>query len=1377
MTTNYRIEPLKRDNYDTWKVQAKAILIKNGTWGYVNGTKKKSAEEPLRTEWEAEDMNAKSDLILIISPSELNQVKNCNSSKDVWDTLERIYSSSCPARKATLLKRLVLSKLKENGDVRDHLNTYMDTIDKLNELGIDINNELLSVMMLYSLPQSFETFRVAIETRDTLPNPEDLRVKIIEENQARSVSNSHSTKYDPEGAYYSNSKFRRPLNQSRSYKEKTRNKEGNNSRFEFRCHRCNKPGHMIRDCKVKIPNENKKKGESTFKVEQSLTWTNDIQGVTYSWCLDSGSTSHVCSDEKIFVEMNESQTSSLKLAAKSQSTPIIGSGKVKLDIDEENQINLPNTLYVPSLTTNLLSVAKITDNGFTVLFRKNEATIADKNKKIILKAERRDGLYYVNPTDSKEDNEICNHSHISPIEEWHRKLGHVNYQDLKMARKRELLQGLDFNINSNIPDCEVCIQGKMTRLPFPKRDDKRSTEILNIIHSDVFGPVQNESNGGAKYFVTFIDDYSRYCQVYFLAHKNEVFEKFKEFKNEVEKSTGKKIKYLQSDNEVSEYCNRKFDNYLKENGIQRRLSVKYTPEQNGVAERKNRTLVEKARCLLIEANLPLSFWAEAINTSNYLCNRLPSSSINGEIPLKRWSGRIPSVRHLHVFGSKTYVLNKRPNRKSKFTRKTIVGIFLGYSSISKAYRVWIPSMNKTDITRDIRVLNEMYIRKKSSVDHNFENDEESLSEIGHIESEFSEIMLNEEIPIPEFNTISKTTEKKREADEEIRKLEDNINELHNCNENFLEEQNTTEEGRVERNPSPCRNEMPNSEKFSNRPSRSQKPPSWTNDYYMDDDYTFLSFVNEEMQRENSKEWNDAIKNEIKAHLKNETWKIVNKTEGKHVIDTRMVLTEKYKSNGELERKKARLVARGFAQRPGLDYADTYSPVAKLSSIRFLIGMAVEENLILNQMDVSTAFLNGDIEEEIYIKKPENLEKFLLDIIMDESKNEDKNIFFNAKKMLEDIRKSKTEQICKLQKSIYGLKQASRRWFSKLDDKLKEWGFKPSHADPCIYSIHTEKEKLVIGVYVDDFIIAGSNQHRVDSFKRKIQNTFETRDLGELNFCLGIKFEKRNGAIYSSQVKYIEDILKKFNMDQCRPVVYPMEAGCNLKKNEGPKAADYPYQNLIGSLMYLAVATRPDISYAVSYLSQFNTCYGQEHWIAAKRILRYLKGTKNFALKFYKTGKKLVGMADADWASDKTNYHSYSGYCFIYGGAAISWESKKQKSVALSSCEAEYMALTHAAKEAIHLKQLANDSGLKLQTVTVFNDNQSAKNMSENPIISSKSKHIHIREHFIREAVADGSVKIEYLPTDEMDADIFTKPLLGQKFINFRNNLGLTEVRE
>ena len=280
-----------------------------------------------------------------------------------------------------------------------------------------------------------------------------------------------------------------------------------------------------------------------------------------------------------------------------------------------------------------------------------------------------------------------------------------------------------------------------------------------------------------------------------------------------------------------------------------------------------------------------------------------------------------------------------------------------------------------------------------------------------------------------------------------------------------------------------------------------------------------------------------------------------------------------------------------------------------------------------------------------------------------------------------------------------------------------------------------------------------------------------RDLGQLAYCLGIEFKITKNAISISQKKYIEEVLKKFDMTKCKPVNSPMEVGLTLQKSEGTDK-EYPFQKLIGCLMYLAVATRPDISHAVSYLSQFNQFYGKEHWLAAKRVLRYLQGTKNHALTYRKTKEPLYGLADANWATCTMDRRSYTGFCFIFAGAAISWESRKQRTVALSTAEAEYMALTDASKEAMYLKGLSNDVGDSLSTVQIFSDNQAAQHLAINPVVSSKNKHISIREHFIREAVQRRDVRVEYLKSEEMTADIFTKGLPGPRLSQLRQKLGL-----
>lgn len=351
-----------------------------------------------------------------------------------------------------------------------------------------------------------------------------------------------------------------------------------------------------------------------------------------------------------------------------------------------------------------------------------------------------------------------------------------------------------------------------------------------------------------------------------------------------------------------------------------------------------------------------------------------------------------------------------------------------------------------------------------------------------------------------------------------------------------------------------------------------------------------------MQCPEADAWNTTIKKEIKAHLKNDTWEITNRKSDTNIIGSKLILKTKYKSSGEVERRKAHIVASGFSQRPGLDYSETYAPVARLSSIRLLLALSVEEDLIINQLDVTTAFLNGELAEELYMKKPKRLE-YLNEIMIEEGES-NSIIFQRAKTMLTSLRKSGNEKVCRLKKAIYGLKQAARKWFEKLDLKLKILGFKPSSADPCIYISAKGGDKTLISIYVDDLILASNSQLRLNALKKELLRSFEMRDLGDLEHCLGIEFRKQNGIIYASQTRYIDEIISRFNMSDCNPVKTPMDPGQQLKQNKKELFENIPYQNLIGALMYLVVGTRPDTSHSVSYLSQFNNCYDQSHWLAA-----------------------------------------------------------------------------------------------------------------------------------------------------------------------------------
>lgn len=1301
---NVRIEPLGKENYDTWKIQVQALLTKNNTWKYVNGSYERTEENS--AQWVEEDAKAKSDLILAMSPSELKQVKNCDTSKEIWQKLQSIYQSTGPARKAALLKSLILLKLESGGDMRSHVDKFFDIVDKINEVELVKIEELLTILLLYSIPEEYESFRIAIETKDNLIEPEALKIKLLDEYEARNRNKSEASP----GALVAR-------------KKKDVKKSGQDGNFKFKCYSCGKLGHKAVDCRSKRKATDKESSNSndTMYAEAANTFSSENKG----WCLDSGATSHMCSQKERFESISVEKCPQLKLA-NGDTTSIEGCGSVPWKASNKFSTNLSNTLYVPDLRENLLSVSKICDHGYNILFKKNKAEIIRaESGKIVFTAIRKMDLYHVE--EASEMGHMAD-SKQNSIKEWHERFGHLNEKDLKDVIKAGNVQGVKANLKENLETCEVCIKGKQSQKPF-QMSSSRSTEVLQLVHSDVCGPMRVNSNGGSRYFLTFIDDYSKWCELYTLKNKSEVFEKFKEYKNYVERRTGKKLKTLKSDN-GTEYTSKEFNKYLVDAGIKHEYSVEYTPQQNGTAERKNRTLVEMARCMLIQASLPPCYWAEAVNTANYVRNRCPSKSLCGETPFKMWNKRIPTVKHLRIFGQIVYSLDKRS--KSKFSPRSREQIFIGYCSDAKAYRLYDPETRKVSKSRDVVFTNKF--GKNTSFD-------EFLEQQGNMDIKY--VHVEQEVDDP---------------DEENERLP---------------EEDTVQHGISKRGPGRPRKH------YSGKPGRPKliynevvAAPDELCESESEEEEFFeaASLVSENeltadvaLKGPNAIEWKEAFKNEYKALQKNGTWEIVNRQEGQKVIDTKWVLRTKYKANGEVDCRKARLVAKGYTQRAGIDYNETFSPVARIGSIRALIAISAELSLDVYQMDFNSAYLNGEIQEDIYVNIPTELS----DVLSSKEKQ-----------------KYGKNKVCKLKKALYGLKQSGRQWYKKLDSKLKEIGLNPITADPCVYLKRSGDGIIIVSLYVDDLIVATNDAKMFASLKSELASNFEMKDLGKLSYCLGIEFNqnKEKRTISMSQPKYIRDVLKQFKMEDCKTTSTPIDTSVKLSEEMCPKTpaekeevSKLPYQNLVGALMWLAVSTRPDIAHAVSLLSQYNTNYGQQHWVAAKRVLRYLKGTLNYGLVYRGTGESLAGYADADWASNIDDRRSFTGFAFVMANAAISWECRKQRTVALSSTEAEYMALSDSSKEAVHLRSFLGEVMGELQTTIIFNDNQGAGQLTRNPVFHKRTKHVDIRHHFIKELVEKGEVRINYIPTAEMPADVLTKGLATSKHERCVETLGMQKI--
>lgn len=496
-----------------------------------------------------------------------------------------------------------------------------------------------------------------------------------------------------------------------------------------------------------------------------------------------------------------------------------------------------------------------------------------------------------------------------------------------------------------------------------------------------------------------------------------------------------------------------------------------------------------------------------------------------------------------------------------------------------------------------------------------------------------------------------------------------------------------------------------------------------------------------------------------SHAEQNYWTLCEVPPGRKAIEGKWIFKFKPGHKQVAPRFKARFVVKGYSQIFGLDYLDTFAPVVKHYSLRAVLAIAAAKDLEMIQLDIKTAFLYGELQEEIYMQQPEGF-----------------------------VTSGKEEQVCRLLKSIYGLKQASRAWNKKFHAFILKFGLTQSLADPCVYFRHLRKGEIdeeftVLIIYVDDGIIFSNRQQILTDILEHLKTEFEIRSLPADRFIgINITRDRPQHTIYLSQPDYIVKLLEKFNMSDCTPVAIPADPCCRLSPEMCPKNPEeeaemknVPYREAVGSLMHIMVMTRPDISYAIGQVAQFVQNPGKQHWRAVKRILAYLKKTLNLGLRFNKDGDTLTGFCDSDYAGDLQTRRSTSGFVFLHLGGPVSWTSRRQQCVALSTTEAEFIAAAEATKEAVWLQQLLSELGEVNKPTSLHCDNQSAIALVKNPAFHQRTKHIDVRLFYIREAQEDGTINVIYIPTDQQSADIFTKALAVPRFERLRETLGVVQA--
>ncbi|KAJ0390641.1 hypothetical protein P43SY_010880 [Pythium insidiosum] len=471
-------------------------------------------------------------------------------------------------------------------------------------------------------------------------------------------------------------------------------------------------------------------------------------------------------------------------------------------------------------------------------------------------------------------------------------------------------------------------------------------------------------------------------------------------------------------------------------------------------------------------------------------------------------------------------------------------------------------------------------------------------------------------------------------------------------------------------------------------------------------------------------WIKAINVEFEAHARNGTWIKVPRREGIKTIRTKWVFAKKRNERGEIIRWKARLVALGFLQHFGVDFFETYAAVANMSSIRIFLSVCCTAGFVMEQLDVDTAYLNADLEEDVYIEIPEGL-------------NED------------------SKCVLKLKKALYGLKQAGNAWFKTIQRLLVETGFKPCGGDTCVFVKRVRNEFIYICLYVDDMVVAARTSELVDDVKRAIASRFRIKELGYVRHLLGmeIAYDQKARTMTVTQTQYIKTIVDRFNQQGARNVTNPCDQSLKLSKADAPQTVDEkeemskkPYRSLIGCIQYVAQCTRPDVTYAVTHLSRFMENPGKKHWAAAIKILRYLKATSEKGINYSNLGElhTPVAFCDADWGTNLDDRRSVSGMVMMMNGGPVVYKSKYQATVALSSTEAEYLALSMCAQEVAWVRGLLNDLGINLEKPTqVWEDNQGAIALAHNQGYHARTKHVDIRHHYIRESINNKIIKLDY----------------------------------
>ncbi|MBW0534108.1 hypothetical protein O181_073823 [Austropuccinia psidii MF-1] len=1269
---------LNNNNYGEWSARIVILLRSKDLLHVCENSLPTDATVPVTNKWN----KANSEAISIISSRVSHRVfievvkKYSKDAQQLWQKLEEQYASKKAINRGRVWMQWL--RLTYDGDLQSYIDNRRMLMMSLDTVNINIPAECHSFTLLGKLsgdPKIHQFVEVLSLNKELIQQPELVLERLQEFHDNSKIQTSNHTptptalvsesSHPYKITYYCTNGKHNPM--CTTHTKETCYAENPHLR----------PTHRNNKRKTR-PYQNPSAHLSTAQVLITGERSNENPE---ELIIDCGATHHMFNSKHLFSSFVETVPIGVSTGDSSSSLFSKGFGTVNLLINGKI-FTLEECLLVPNLNCNLISLMRFCNADFTITRSNNSFKLLTGNQVEI------EGRIVNNLMKVKHSLPSVQVIEL-PTNLWHQRLGHPGNQVIK---------------SMGLPECSLrcstCDLNKAHKLPFNHKFESAS-KPLDCAHIDVVGPISPPSVSGNQYFLTVVDQATSFKIVRLLKHKSEAFKQFIIVKAYMENLHDRTLKKLVSDR-GGEFLNKDFKSLAESNGFVHVFSPPETPQHNGFAERANRTIIEKTRCLINHSGLPKCYWAEALNTAVLLSNLVPTPSRFNLSPYSLWTGNSPRLRKLRVFGCRVTVFIPRSHWDWKcFWAMKMTSRHIGFYDSSTRRLEIVGEKEILDLGEVDEVLSQCPVEVIDEIHPTVVTDSEAVGEVGSATTG----------PVPRNDSS--------EVDEFLSPLEQ-ANAAGGSSGNVMP-------SRIRvigpRHPTIINGDIDqdNILTYTRRPKTLITKAA-------DVPKTFRSALKGPC----SDQWSKAIKKELGAMVDLKVWDVVDLKPDYRLVGTTWVFRLKTNHLKEITEYKARLCAQGFSQTPGVDFGKTYSPTGRLNSLRCLISFAVSKGLAFHQVDVKSAFLSAPLSEVVYLSIPQGLDL--------------------------DKRKS----CLRLKKEIYGLKQAPLAWYNSLKSWLAEVGFSVCLSDPCVF-YRAGNSPIWLYVHVDDIAIFGNE---VSSFKNELKSRFDIKDIGIADLMLGIKVSVLPDRISLDQEHFVEALLELYGMDSCKPMSTPLLPNTHLvpasdDEVEKFNALGVNFRSAVGSINYLSSGTRPDISHAVSSLSQFLEKPGYLHWQAFLHVLRYLKGTIDMGLIYRKSfpiGVK--AWSDADWGNCVGTRRSVTGFLATLDGNLVLWKTRKQPSVSISTAEAEYKAVCDLASELIWLKQWGQECGIfgEMASIPIHEDNQGCISTinGDCSVNNKRMKHVDIQLHFIKEAVRNGVLKIVYTPTSHMLADFLTK---------------------